>query len=333
MMDDSFNQQLRSLKRHQKTIRNAKQYQTLHFAVKRLVNLINSDVVLRGIIDELEGKTEDIENVRKAAHILIGSDEGHRSDEFENEFQFLLRSYFVLEICSGGNTGIEHKAAEPLCKEPSNEEERYEKFELILVDPVIDYLVDELDAQKYVLSSLIKYKQKIEWFNKTKLQKIIGEEKKKTKTNNKIENILNIGIYEYLHDKGVEFYLEAISAESRSRVDLIGAQGSNPQLLLDGKYLENSSQAKSQICDAFGQVFKYTQQYNRQFGYVICFKNIANNISFDFPKSGYIIPSVVFEEKTIFFIVVDIFYDGGTPSQRNKSKDIIIRIDDILQKR
>lgn len=332
MTNDSFNQQIRSLRRHQKIIGNAKQFQTLHFAVKRLVSLINSDMILRGIIDEMKGKTADVVSVKKAAHILIGSDEGHRSDEFENEFQFILRSYFVLEICSDGNTGIEHKAAEPLCKEPSNEKERYEKFESILVAPVIDYLVDELDAKKYVLSNLTQYKQKIEWFNKTKLQEIINKEVKKTKTNSRVENMLNIGIYEYLHDRGVDFYLEPVSAESRGRVDLIGAQGTNPQLLLDGKYLRNSSQAKSQIREAFWQVLKYTKQYNRQFGYVICFSNLANNISFNFPESDYSISSLVLEEKTIFFIIIDIFYYGSTPSQKNKSKDIVITIDDILRK-
>lgn len=332
MLDDPFNSQLRVLRRHQKIIKNARQYQTLHFAVKRLVNYISSDVVLRGIIDELKGKTNDVQDVKKAAHILVGSDDGHRSDEFENEFQFILRSYFVLEICSTGNVGIEHQAAKPLCKEESNEHERYEKIDSILVDPVIDYLVDELDAQKYVLSSMSKYKQKTEWFNKTKLQKIIDEEKKKARSNNRIENILNLGIYEYLHDRGVDFYLEAISAESRGRVDLIGAQGSNPQLLLDGKYLENPSKVSNQICKAFWQVFKYAQQYNRQFGYVVSFNNIENNVRLDFPELGYSIPSVVLEGKIIFFIIVDIFYHGSTPSQRNKSKDIVIRIDNILKK-
>lgn len=332
MENTVLNQLTRSLLRHQKVLRNAKQNETLHFAVKRLVNFINSNINLRGIIAELKGKADNINDIKNAAHLLIGNSYGQELRDFDSESEFILRSYFVLELCLSGSTGIEHSAARALCRDRSNENERFEKIQSILVDPVIDYLIDELDSQKYILSNLLRYKQKIEWFNRSKLQKIINEEKKKGDTNNRIENILNLGIYEHLQDKGVEFYLEAVSAESRGRVDLIGAQGSSPHLLLDGKYLENSSQAKSQIREAFWQVFKYTQQYDRKFGYVICFKNIENKIIFDFPESGYSIPSVVLEGKTIFFIVIDIFYRGSTPSQKSKSNDIVIKQDELLKK-
>jgi len=66
---------------------------------------------------------------------------------------------------------------------------------------------------------------------------------------------------------------------------------------------------------------------------VVCFKNIKNLTIFDLPDYGYKIPAVFLDNKTIFFVVIDICSDTSTPSQTNKANNIEIRMNDFQKEK
>lgn len=318
MKDESLDRIIRALLRHSSFIPKAKYNQTLHYAVIRLVRLIRENPTLNGIIVELEGQTPNIEAV-KTEVAKVMAEQGAK--DFDDEASFILCSFYVLEACASAGSGAEHTAARARCLNPRNHIEELETFYDVYVEPVIAYLIDHLNNTKYVLSHLLKYKQNIEWFGRAELQSLIasfgGDHKM-------IEGALNNRLYRYLHDRGVEFYIEPSSAEARGRVDLIGAQGDNPQLLLDGKYLEDNKNVVTYVASAFSQVYGYTQQHNRPHGYIVLFKNLEPEIQFKLSNAIGGVNYIDFNGKRIYFLLIDIYKYEKPPSQRGKLNPIVV---------
>lgn len=325
MEDQLLNQLAQTLNRHKNFVERAKYNQTLHFANRRLMGFVRGNLILNGIVEELEGQVADLEAVKSSAAILVA---GNGAPDFDDEISFVLCSFYVLELCGSADIGAEIQAGKARSLNPSVHSDCLETFFLEYVQPFIAYIVDKLSNSQYILSNLVRFKQKTEWFDRVEVQRQIAAISGRTR-NDMIENLLNNMIYRYLHDKGVEFYIEPSSAQSRGRVDLIGAQGSSPQLLLDGKYLDNSTSLRGYVIAAFNQVYNYTQQHNRPTGYIVLFKNLEQEIRFDFTGIGQGINYVVFNNKRIFFIVIDITSHERSTSQRGRAQVIEITENDL----
>lgn len=326
MEDESLNRITKNLLRHSEFIPKAKYNQTLHYAVIRLVRLIRENPILNGIIVELEGQTPNVGAV-KTEVAKIMAEQG--AQDFGDEASFVLCSFYVLEACASAGSGAEHTAARVRCLNPRNHVEELETFYSVYVEPVVACLIDNLSNIKYVLSHLLKFKQDVEWFGRAELQALIVSLKGNHKM---IERELNIRLYRYLHDRGVEFYIEPSSAEARGRVDLIGAQGTNPQLLLDGKYLGDNKKLVSYIASAFSQVYGYTQQYNRPNGYIVLFKNLEPEIQFKLSNAIGDVSYVDFNGKRIYFLLVDIYDYEKPPSQRGRLSPVIVTEENLTAK-
>lgn len=326
MEDQLLNQLAQTLNRHRNFIEKAKYNQTLHFANRRLVGFVRDNLILNGIVEELEGKVTDLEAVKSSAAILVA---GNGATDFDNEISFVLCSFYVLELCAGAAIGAEIQAGKARCLNPSLHAECLETFFLEYVQPFVTYLLDQLNNSQYVLSNLVRFKQVTEWFERDEIQRQISVASGQGRTD-RIENLLNSRLYKYLHDKGVEFYIEPSSAQSRGRVDLIGAQGGNPQLLLDGKYLADSRALRGYVTAAFNQVYTYTQQHNRPTGYIVLFKNLEQEIRFNFTSIGHGINYIVLNNKRIYFVVIDITAHERTPSQRGRTEVIEITEDSLI---
>lgn len=328
MENKVLNQLISSLIRHQSFIRKASYNQTLHFAVIRLVGLIRGNSILNGIIEELESQVQDVKAVKSVAHNIM-AEKG--APDFKDEKAFVFCSLYVLELCTKADVGAEFQAAKARCLNPGNHLEELETFFTVYTEPVVTYLVDQLNNMQYVVSHLIRYKQRVEWFEIEEIKERIDKFGKKDKDHKrKIESLLNSRLYRYLHDQGVEFYIEPSSAQARGEVDLISAQGEAPQLLLDGKYLEDSSSLKSYTAAAFGQVYHYTQQYNRSSGYIVLFKNIEEEVRFNFPNIDLGVNYIDLNNKRVYFILVNIMYYSKSTSQRGKPKVIDINESDLI---
>jgi hypothetical protein len=314
---------IQNLLRQQRRIQRIEYNQTLHFCVIRLIKFISENSELSGIIEELKAHTENEDQVIAAAQTLVS---GNGATDFDDEKQFVLRSYLVLDACARGGVGTENQASRAVSLEPSRHSVNRQAFSSIYLEPVISYLIDKLQNRQNILATLVKYKQKAEWFQRTVIRDQIDQH-----GDSRIEEkVLNPKIYEYLHDAGIEFYIEPHSQESSGRPDFVSAQSSEPKLILDGKYLDVVNTAKQKIVAASSQVYQYTYDFNRPDGYIVLFKKFQEDIVFSFPVSDFDLPVVTRNGKKIYFVVVSIA-DAVSPSQSRRLSEIQITEEDLTR--
>ena len=312
---------IKNLLRQQKRIQAIKYDKILHFCVVRLIKFINENVELSGIVEELKTHAGNVEQVRTAAQELVS---GNNGADFDDEKQFILCSFLVLETCARGCVGVENQASTVVSLEPSRVSTNHQAFSSIYLEPVISYLIDKLQNRQNLLAALIKYKQKVEWFQRSIIRDQI------TRCSNRVEEkVLNPRVYEYLHDVGVEFYIEPYSQESGGRPDFISAQSNEPKLILDGKYLATAETAKNKIINAFSQVYQYTHDFNRPDGYIVLFKKFKDDIRFSFETSDFELPIIIRNGKRIYFLVINIS-NSTSPSQTGRLREIQISENDLV---
>ena len=88
----------------------------------------------------------------------------------------------------------------------------------------------------------------------------------------------------------------------------MAAQNSEDPLIADVKiFCPDKSKNKSYIIQGFRQIYQYTLDYNEPFGYLIIFKTSDRDIKFSLQDSTQKTPLINYNNKTIFFFVIDIF--------------------------
>lgn len=191
--------------------------------------------------------------------------------------------------------------------------------------PVYYYIDEQLTAESVIQSLLIRYKHRSEWFCRRQLWDLIQSNSKKA------ESSLAQDLYLYLYDQGVDFHIEPSS--NAGKIDLIADQKSDDPLLADAKIFDGDKRGKDYICDGFNQIYTYTQQYNEPFGYLVIFKTTGRDLHFSLSAQSRHIPSITYNNKTIFFLVIDVFDYGTSVSNRGRLKAIEITEHDLVEYR
>jgi hypothetical protein len=199
-------------------------------------------------------------------------------------------------------------------RQVNNIHESIEAIRETFLEPLYEYLDESLDDRRAMLALLMRYKHRSEWFHRKELEEL-------SKIERGGERALALDLYSYLYDQGIDFFIEPSSITGE--VDLIAAQDTDDPVILDAKVFDGESRGKSYIRKGFNQIYTYTQQYNKPFGYLIIYKICEKDVRFALKESGNI-PLVVHNHKTIFLITIDIFPHTKPVSQRPPMKAIEI---------
>lgn len=196
-------------------------------------------------------------------------------------------------------------------------------FRDIFLEPLYEYLDEQLDDQRAILALLRRYKHKCEWFQRENLYLLWEKEPRRGEKN------LALHLYEYLHDQGLDFTIEPSSISGEA--DLVASQNSDDPLIADTKIFNpDKSKGKSYIAKGFNQVYLYTTDYNESFGYLIIYKTSENDLRFALTNQNQSTPFVTHNNKTIFIITIDIFPHKTTASQRGQLKPVEITENDLI---
>jgi hypothetical protein len=187
--------------------------------------------------------------------------------------------------------------------------ESLDEFRAHYLEPFYEYLDERIDDRSFVIWSLVRYKHFCEWFRRQKLFQLWENEKRRG------ERLLALDLYEYLYERGVDFHIEPWSASGE--VDMISSQTSQVPLVADAKIFNpESNHGVDYLKRAFRQIYLYLCDYNQSIGYLVIFNTSNKLLRFSLSVESQPLPRLAFNQKTIFFLTLDIFPHAESASRR-----------------
>lgn len=196
----------------------------------------------------------------------------------------------------------------------SKVDECLDAFRQEYLEPFYEFIDNELDQQMAVLSLLVKYKRKVEWFEREQLTEIAGKD----------ERQLARHLYAYLFDQGLDFHIEPQSVSGEA--DLV-----SPTLVLDAKVFDGQSRNPRYLAHGVNQVHTYARDFNQDTGYLVVYKTCPETIHFEFEREENLVPYIQVGGKTLYLLVVDICEYGASASKRGKLTTYDISEDFLVQ--
>jgi hypothetical protein len=317
-MNNEYVQNLRY--KLQKRVRrlNSTEFSTFHNALCIFWKFLDSHSILRGICDDLLAR---VSNANDSALRICVKHEGLLAD---NELEQAAMAYCVIRGCiQSGDARAEIQVGH-LYESDSKYNESIRAFRDQFLEPLYEYIDEQLDDQRAVLALLRRYKHKVEWFGRDALYKRWKDDTQWG------ERGLAEHLYEYLHDQGIDFHIEPQSASGEA--DLIAMQKTDDPLIADAKIFDpDRSKGNSYIAKGFAQVYRYTVDFNEPFGYLIVYLTGKHDLRFTLKEKAQSTPFVVYNNKTIFLMTIDLFPHEEPASKRGALNPVEITEEDLIK--
>lgn len=271
----------------------------------------NEQLHIAGVLARLDAVTPQFEEAIKAT---ISES---RISQFDTEADQLGFTYRLVQHCAlqpvDGKVGPEVMVGRTLCRSQKLDE-CLDAFRQEYLEPLYEFIDDALDQQSAVLSLLLKYKRKVEWFERELLAEKAGS----------AERQLARHLYAYLFEQGLDFHIEPQSASGEA--DLV-----SPNLVLDAKVFDADRRGMRYIADGVNQVHTYARDFNQEVGYLVIFKTCPETIHFSFGRENFLVPYVSVGGKVIYLMVVDLCNYGASASKRGALRTFEVTEDFLIQ--
>lgn len=305
---------------------NSAGYQTFHFALLRWWKFLHSNEIFVGILEQLaylvSSAEDDVKRIINGESLQGGTEEEEAS-----------LAFWIIKYCyeAKENPDIEIVIAHRY-SHSSNHNEALEMFKDIFVEPLYEYIDEQLDDQRAVLGLLRRFKHSCEWFQRNDVLDIYQKEVERGTQEGKKgrgEKQLALHLYEYLYNQGLSFSIEPTSVSGEA--DLIASQNTDDPLIADVKLFDpSSSKNKSYIIKGFQQVYQYTLDFNEPFGYLVIFKTCEEGLAISAANQEQSTSFVTVNGKTIFIVIIDLYPHEKSTSKRGKLKTHTISEDEFV---
>ena len=283
--------------------------------LKQFWNYVQESPILAGILADLERRVPEAEDTTQRIvderNPLVGL----------TEIESAAIAHFVLKRCAAAeNDSMWHDIG--FLYRHGDMEEVLEGFREMFIEPVYEYVDEQLDDQRAILDLLRRYKHRCEWFQREKLYELWNQNQAKG------EKTLALDLYEWLHDQGLDFVIEPRSVSGEA--DLVAAQTSDDPLIADAKVFDASRRGKPYIVKGFNQLYTYTCDFNEPFGYLVIYKTCAEDLRLALDTRAGHVPFVTHNNKTIFLMVIDIHPHQMPASKRGPLEAVEIAEADLI---
>jgi hypothetical protein len=292
-------------------------FPTYHQVLQHFWNYLRGNVLFTAIIEELRGRVPDAK---------AWADRKMQSNDFgvTEETEYAAICSFFVERCANEND-VQAEIHFGHAVNPQGDfNDCIETFHESYVEPFYDYIDEQIDDKGAVLASLVRYQHRIEWFHRERLHRAWDENTVRG------EKALALDLYEYLYEQGIEFYIEPYSVSGD--VDLIGAQTGPEPLLPDVKiFCPERSKGETYLKRGFHQLYTYCRDHNQACGYLVIFNLTPDNLRILTKNQSQSVSYVTHNNKTIFFVVIDLYLHTVSASKRGIMECRELREEDLFR--
>lgn len=316
-MDAIYIQNLRY--KLQKRVRrlNSAPWQVYHSSLQHLWHFLTGHSVLHGVINDLFAREPATE---ESACEIVDRLQGMIGD---TEIQAAALSAHVLKKCAASEDGLVESNIGFIYGRESEHSNNQRCFTEIFVESLYEYIDEQLDDRGAMLALLRNYKHKVEWFQRGILYDKWASDTARG------EKLLALHLYEYLHNQGIQFYIEPASVSGEA--DLVATQEGNEPLIADAKVFDpGHGKALTYLIAGFRQIYTYCLDYNQSVGYLIIFRTSENDLKLALQDEVQGTAFVILNGKVIFFVLIDIFPHELSASKRGKIKAYELTGDDLM---
>ena len=290
---------------------------SFHTVLQQTWDFLQSNEITKGILDDLERRCATLEG--QAERVLRGQGEGSMS---ENDYLGIC--LWVTKKCVLSPTRWSEFEIGRFLTTKSEAEDVINAFRIEYIAPLLTYVDEQIDESRVILALLRRYKHRCEWFRGPDL---LSKCESNTRQG---EGFLAVDLYEYLYDQGVQFHIEPRSASGR--IDLVSWQIGADRLVADVKLFNpNRGQDCRYLIKGFRQIYDYVRDYNETVGYLIIFKTCAEDLSIPTALQQTATPFVTHNNKSIFFVIIDIWQYAQSASKRSKVKSYEITPKELVE--
>ena len=299
---------------------------SFHDKLKNFWEFISNQPLFTEIIDTLCLQHNDLQEVA-SKFIRENVDNTYQTtiNNYNSHYEYIAMSAFIIKQCTEKNFQRDLYTSLMLGYLPSgNHHDAIVEFINEFVNPVKQYIEEKVGDSATILTFLIRYKHKSEWFKREELYQFSNDDTKKG------EQLLAQNLYEYLFDQGVEFNIESWSVSGEA--DIVASQSGNERFVADAKIFNpQKSKSISYLSKGFNQIYTYTNDYNQSFGYIVIYKTCEKDLEILLSGQTLTVPFVEYNNKIIYLLTIDIFPHEKSASKRGKLEKITITTEDLIK--
>jgi hypothetical protein len=300
-MDSQYLQQQRFLLQKRVRRLNSCDHLLFHSAFVQFWNYLKEHALFAGVLAKLDAEAPS--HSQELADLVK---QGNGIPVFEHEAEALAFTFRLLQHCAAqavdGRRGPEVNVGRAI-SHASDFPTALSAFRDAYLEPFYEHLDEALDQQAAVLSLLLKYKQKVEWFERKQVADLAA----------KGERTLAEHLYAYLFDQGLSFHIEPQSASGEA--DLVATD-----LVLDAKVFDGERRSVSYVKSGIHQLLTYTRDFHQTEGYLVIYRTCPADLQFSFERSDSLVPFVSISGKTLYLLVIDICDHAASASKRGTIK-------------
>jgi len=166
------------------------------------------------------------------------------------------------------------------------------------VDPVVNYIEDRLEEGGSVLALLLRYKRRVEWFDRAQLFKAAG------KAPARAERLLDADLRRFLLDSGVDC---PFSRRSDLAVEAASQVTEDQPLALETRIFARDPQFEvDHIREGFAQALAFAAEHTRPAGYLTVFNLSPERLVFCTSAARDQVPSIRTDGKRVFVVSVQV---------------------------
>lgn len=283
-------------------------YQVYHSVLVQFWRYLSEQPILLGLLDDLAARCPGASHT---AMKIVNERKGLLGD---TEIEAAAIGAQLIRHCAEAETAMPEVAVGRVYSMEKQHSDIQHFFTEVFVEPLYDYLDEHLDDEGAILAVLRNYKHRTEWFRRGELYEMWAADPKTG------EKKLALNLYEYLFDCGISFFIEPESASGRA--DLVAAQSGDEPLIADAKVFGPKNRSKAYLAQGVRQLYTYCVDYNEAVGYLVVFKLTERELELALDGDQHGTPFFVFNNKRIFFVVVDIYEHSDPASKRGSLRAI-----------